>query len=231
MARSVASTPRRHKTTSRFVFLVTLAGLLSVNLFGHAGAAQITGTVYDPPGAAIPNASVTVKPVDTCAVRVETTSSRGAYIATDLLPGDYLGNRRGRRLIWLRRSVLRNQRDCLAGVPPEELAGFQQAWNERVRGGLLREGLQPSQHTFLVPAATSPQGCYNPAILLGCDGPGRCAHVGATSKSGWMVAAASEGGIAAGVRRRSRWIYSLYLPVTRLSSFDYGFRRDLPAVH
>jgi hypothetical protein len=161
--------------TSRFVFLVTLVGLLSVNLFGQAEAAQITGTAYDPSGAAIPNASVTVKSVDTGDVRALTTSSSGAYIATDLLPGDYLVNRRGTRLVWLRRSVLRKQRDRLAGVPPEALAEFQPAWNERVRGGLLREGQQPAPHTF-----------------LGCDGPGRRAHIGATSKSGWMVAAQPE---------------------------------------
>src|ERR1700690_89809 len=72
------------------VLFITLATLLSVNLFGQAETAQITGTVYDPSGAAIPAAAVTVKSVDTGALRGLTTSASGAYIATDLLPGDYL---------------------------------------------------------------------------------------------------------------------------------------------
>jgi hypothetical protein len=74
----------------RWALLIALIGLLSINLFGQAETAQITGTVYDPSGAAIPNATVTVKSVDTGAVREATTSATGAYIATDLLPGDYV---------------------------------------------------------------------------------------------------------------------------------------------
>jgi len=72
------------------VLFITLATSLSVNLFGQAETAQITGTVYDPSGAAIPSAAVTVKSVDTGALRELSTSASGAYIATDLLPGDYL---------------------------------------------------------------------------------------------------------------------------------------------
>jgi hypothetical protein len=72
------------------VLFITLGTSLSVSLFGQAETAQITGTVYDPSGAAIPSATVTVKSVDTGALRELTTSASGAYIATDLLPGDYL---------------------------------------------------------------------------------------------------------------------------------------------
>ena len=75
---------------SRLVLFITLVTLTCVNLFGQAETAQITGTVYDPSGAAIPGAAVTVKSVDTGNARELTTSATGAYIATDLLPGDYL---------------------------------------------------------------------------------------------------------------------------------------------
>ena len=74
----------------RAALLIALIGLLSANVFGQAETAQITGTVYDPSGATIPNASVIVKSLDTGTVRELTTSAGGTYIATDLLPGDYL---------------------------------------------------------------------------------------------------------------------------------------------
>jgi hypothetical protein len=74
---------------SRLVLFLTLVTVPAVNLFGQAETAQITGTVYDPSGAAIPSATVTVKSVDTGTVRELTASASGAYTATDLLPGDY----------------------------------------------------------------------------------------------------------------------------------------------
>jgi len=73
-----------------FVLFVTLSAVFTCNLFGQAETAQITGTVYDPSGAAIPNAEVTIKSVNTGAVRDLTTSATGSYVATDLLPGDYI---------------------------------------------------------------------------------------------------------------------------------------------
>ena len=82
---------RLFRTVSlQLALFVTLVTLLNANLFGQAETAQITGTVYDPSGAAIPNASVAVKSADTGALRELTTSASGAYMATDLLPGDYL---------------------------------------------------------------------------------------------------------------------------------------------
>ena len=74
----------------RFVLFVTLSALFACILYGQAETAQITGTVYDPSGAAIPNASVTIRSVNTGAARVLTTSVTGSYLATDLLPGDYI---------------------------------------------------------------------------------------------------------------------------------------------
>ena len=76
-------------TLSRLVLFLTLATLPAASLFGQAETAQITGTVYDPSGAAIPSATVTVRSVDTGSVREMTTSASGTYTATDLLPGEY----------------------------------------------------------------------------------------------------------------------------------------------
>lgn len=81
---------RERHLLARLALFVTLGGLLGVNLFGQAETAQITGTVYDPSGAAIPDASISIKSVDTGTVRELTASASGAYLASDLLPGNYL---------------------------------------------------------------------------------------------------------------------------------------------
>ena len=58
-------------------------------LLAQTETGQITGTVTDPSGAAIPNAQVSVRSVGTSAVRSVTTSADGAYNVTNLLPGEY----------------------------------------------------------------------------------------------------------------------------------------------
>jgi hypothetical protein len=50
---------------------------------------QISGTVTDPTGAAIPNVTVTVKNLGTNAARSVTTSSTGAYLVRGLEPANY----------------------------------------------------------------------------------------------------------------------------------------------
>jgi hypothetical protein len=50
---------------------------------------QISGTVTDQSGAVIPNASVSVRNVDTNAVRATTTSATGLYQVGGLAPGNY----------------------------------------------------------------------------------------------------------------------------------------------
>jgi hypothetical protein len=82
-----------------------LVTLLSANLFGQAETAQITGTVYDASGAAIPNASVTIKSANTGTVRELTTSVSGAYIAMNLLPGAYLVSATAPNFIRIQRRV------------------------------------------------------------------------------------------------------------------------------
>ncbi len=74
------------KLTLLFVF--TLFALTTVVL-AQTETGQITGTVVDPSGAAVPNAAITVKSVTTGSVRETTTSMSGAYTVTNLLPGEY----------------------------------------------------------------------------------------------------------------------------------------------
>ncbi|MCU1252438.1 MAG: Oar protein [Edaphobacter sp.] len=78
----------RHKT-ALFVGMV----LLAIFAFGSAArgqeAGQISGTVTDPTGAVVPNATVTVKNLGTNAVRTVTTSGTGAYVVTGLQPAQY----------------------------------------------------------------------------------------------------------------------------------------------
>src|SRR5438128_767143 len=50
---------------------------------------QITGTVYDPTGAVIPNAKITVKSTTTGLIRDTNTTSSGTYAITNLQPGVY----------------------------------------------------------------------------------------------------------------------------------------------
>ena len=50
---------------------------------------QIAGTVKDPNGAVVPGASVSVKAVNTGAMRTATTNDQGQYVVTNLQPGLY----------------------------------------------------------------------------------------------------------------------------------------------
>src|SRR5205823_11743636 len=76
--------------------IVLLATLLIVALTGFTQYAysqtetgRITGTVFDPTGAVIPNAKVTVKSVAMGLERQTTTTSAGTYAVTNLQPGRY----------------------------------------------------------------------------------------------------------------------------------------------
>src|SRR4051812_9996682 len=58
-------------------------------MWSQAETGQITGTVQDPSGAAIPNAAVKVSSIGTGAERTATTSNSGDFAVANLLPGDY----------------------------------------------------------------------------------------------------------------------------------------------
>src|SRR5215472_11349629 len=74
---------------SRCLFLLAVLSLCLTVAYAQTETGQIAGTIFDPSGAAIPNATVTVKSVETGATRTTTTSESGAYIVTNLLPGTY----------------------------------------------------------------------------------------------------------------------------------------------
>jgi hypothetical protein len=58
-------------------------------IWAQAETAQITGTVFDASGAAIPKANITVRNIDTGAVRATVGSDIGNYTVTNIQPGNY----------------------------------------------------------------------------------------------------------------------------------------------
>ena len=71
----------------RAVFFVTLFLVFAVSAW--AQEATVVGTVTDPSGAAVPNASITITNTDTGVTRTLPTSSDGQYVAPDLGIGHY----------------------------------------------------------------------------------------------------------------------------------------------
>jgi len=69
---------------------LSMLTMLSSPAFSQAETGQIAGTVFDPSGAVVPNAALTVKSVETGATRRSKTSGAGEYIVTNLLPGNYV---------------------------------------------------------------------------------------------------------------------------------------------
>ncbi len=57
--------------------------------YAQTETGQITGTVLDPSGAAVPNATVSASSLATGATRTAQTESGGTYSFTNLLPGEY----------------------------------------------------------------------------------------------------------------------------------------------
>lgn len=71
-------------------FLAVSALLLPVSLLGQSlTSGDVTGTVLDPSGAAVPNATVTLKSNDTGGTQTTNTTSTGAYRFHLLNPGSY----------------------------------------------------------------------------------------------------------------------------------------------
>jgi outer membrane receptor protein involved in Fe transport len=69
--------------------LLAIVVVLPTQLFGQTETGQITGTIMDPSGAAIPKATVTAKSTATGLTRTTQTSDAGTYSLPDLLPGQY----------------------------------------------------------------------------------------------------------------------------------------------
>src|SRR5918999_875786 len=73
----------------KVLVLAALLFALSVTAFAQLETGQITGRVTDPNGAVVPGAAVTVKSVESGAVRNATADEEGVYSVTNLLPGLY----------------------------------------------------------------------------------------------------------------------------------------------
>ncbi|MCU1272963.1 MAG: TonB-dependent receptor plug, partial [Bryobacterales bacterium] len=75
---------------TKFVSCLALAGVLftTSTLLGQSGG-TIQGSVSDPSGGAVPNATVLLKSIATGATRSATTDERGFYIAPNLNPAEY----------------------------------------------------------------------------------------------------------------------------------------------
>jgi len=72
------------------LFLLVLLAVLTPEVYAQAEMGQITGTVLDQSGAAVPNANVNVKETGTGVTRSAVTGATGAYTVPNLLPGEYV---------------------------------------------------------------------------------------------------------------------------------------------
>jgi hypothetical protein len=62
---------------------------LAPSAWAQTDTGQIAGTVTDPSGAVVGNATITIKNLGTAATRVEHTANGGTYLATGLAPAQY----------------------------------------------------------------------------------------------------------------------------------------------
>ncbi len=77
------------KRNFRTLFLLALPLLLSVPVLAQTHRAAVRGTTYDPNGAVITGARVTLTNVGTGESRTTTTNDDGAYGISSLVPGRY----------------------------------------------------------------------------------------------------------------------------------------------
>ena len=77
------------KALSTFALTFALLSFGAFNAFPQAETGQIVGTVVDPSGAFIPNATVTVRSIATGTERAGTTSDAGAFTFPNLQPDVY----------------------------------------------------------------------------------------------------------------------------------------------
>src|SRR3984957_8667961 len=70
------------------LFVVTLLSFQSL-MAQTASTGALTGTIKDPSGAVVPNATVTLTSLDTAQARTSTTSAEGTFQFSQLQPGNY----------------------------------------------------------------------------------------------------------------------------------------------
>src|SRR4051794_33409383 len=76
----------RSKNLLILLAIIIFPGLI---VFAQQETGQLNGTVTDPNGGVIANASVTVKNINNARTLTVQTDSQGQYIVTNLQPGNY----------------------------------------------------------------------------------------------------------------------------------------------
>jgi hypothetical protein len=71
------------------LYILLFACLAAVRMGAQGLTGQISGTIADPSGAAVPNATIELRNTATAQVRGVTTDTSGSFIVTELLPGTY----------------------------------------------------------------------------------------------------------------------------------------------
>lgn len=84
---SLCAVTARHWSVALCLTIAVL--ILAHSALGQTGVGQIVGSVKDPTGAVIPNASVVARNEDTGAETKTVTSAKGGYIVPNLQPGTY----------------------------------------------------------------------------------------------------------------------------------------------
>ncbi len=77
------------KKVSGHLLMGVINLILSVQVFAQVSGGNITGTVTDPAGGAIPGGEVAIKNTDTGIMRTVITNADGFYVAPNLQPGHY----------------------------------------------------------------------------------------------------------------------------------------------
>ena len=89
MATSLRSERKMKQRSFQLLFIVFIVLLLLAPVYGQKITGTISGSVTDPQGAVVPNATVTITNSETGLLRTATTNSSGDYSAPDLPPGTY----------------------------------------------------------------------------------------------------------------------------------------------
>lgn len=71
------------------LFLVVFLGSMGLSAYGQSNFGQISGTILDPTGASVPDATITITSANTQATRTATSDQGGNYIVTNLPIGAY----------------------------------------------------------------------------------------------------------------------------------------------
>jgi outer membrane receptor protein involved in Fe transport len=70
-------------------YLLMALLLFAAAAYAQTETGQITGTVFDPAGAVVPNAEITARNIANGSTRTTTSTSAGIYVVANLEPGDY----------------------------------------------------------------------------------------------------------------------------------------------